>query len=274
MLVSPAWREGSNMKRLFNPIVYLFLILILTVLTLINSFSPVFSQSAEKLIFAIIPYETREDLDFLFANATRVLEYLEGEDVDQPLFLSLITNSQNETLKNKGFSPKIIDNDTDLSRYTLLYHPKEEQAYKLSSYGEVIPISKHYTLLKSPAGKPLVYEGIVAEFFRIPFSKMIASPPPRLTITLKPTPSPIKLVPTPTKFPIALWLVIVALIGLLFFVAIIAARKKQREKTGVLFFLFLLISLLFFLGIAIHRLDTEMREKSKNDLEIKNVEEL
>lgn len=178
------------------------LILLTTISILILFFlnMPVFAQT-NNLLLAVTPYKTREDLDFLFSQSTQVLEYLEGEDVESPIFLSVINEPQKVMYINKGFIPRIIDNNTDIPRYVLLYHPRENQSQKLLELGEVFPISKHYTLLKTLPNKPFTHEDAGLEFFDVPFSKIIVPPPLRTKTALSPTPaltSALNISPTPS----------------------------------------------------------------------------
>lgn len=177
----------------------ILLTIILSVI--VSSFLLSFEAFAQttNLLLAVTPYKTRADLDILFSQNTQVLEYLEGEDVEEPLFISLINESQKLMLLNKGFNPKIYDTNTDIARYTLLYHPKENQFQNLSTLGEVFVLSNHYALLKSFSGKQFEHEGVAAQFFDIPFSKIISPPPLRTKTVLTPTAAlSITSIPTPT----------------------------------------------------------------------------
>ena len=68
----------------------------------------------------VIPYQTREDLDVLFAESSRVIDYLEGEGVEEPIFLSIITEPQRQNLTNKNFKINILDSLNNLNDIFLL----------------------------------------------------------------------------------------------------------------------------------------------------------
>ncbi len=130
-------------------------------------------------ILVVTVYETREDIDILFENSLRVLEYLEGVDVEEPIFLSLVSDQQIKNLQDNNLDPQVIDDNADLDSYILLYNPLENQGEKLSGFGEPIEISKHYTLLKLSPGQEFSHEGEGVAFFDIPFQEVVVTPPLR-----------------------------------------------------------------------------------------------
>lgn len=128
---------------------------------------------------AITVYEDREDLDVLFENSLRVLEYLEGVDVEEPLFISLVDDLQIKNIQDNNLKPEVIDENADIDSYILLYHPQENQGERLAGFGNPIQISKHYTLLKLFPGQQFSHEGEGGTFFDIPFQEVIVTPPLR-----------------------------------------------------------------------------------------------
>lgn len=151
--------------------------------------------------FAIIAYRTRDDLDTLFANSQKVLSYLDTEE-GSSIFLALIRDDQRQKIVQAGFTPKIIDINTDLSRYNLLYNPLPEQSIgTLTSggIGEVFPLSKHYVIYKAPSNTPLASIQGTGEYWVVPFADQIVPPPLRTALATAPTqPS----IPFPTPTPI------------------------------------------------------------------------
>lgn len=185
------------------------------------------------LLLAVTPYSTRDDIDILFANSQKTLIYLSGEDLEQPLFISLINKDQEKILTDKGFKPRILDNNTNLSRYTLLYSPQEDQFNELKNQGEIFQIAKHYAFLKSPPNKPFEHTGEAAKFFDIPFPPVVIPPPLRTKTVSTPTPSlTVKSAPIskiinekPSNYMIFISLIILILIasGITF----VLIKKKQ-----------------------------------------------
>lgn len=206
------------------------------IVTLIFIFSLafVFTKNAMAQVttgkLAVTVYETREDIDVLFENSLRVLDYLEGEDVEEPIFLSLISEDQLEILKGKGFLPRIIDENTDLSSYVLLYNPREDQAEKLISFGETIAISKHYTFLKLSLGEVFTHDGEAGAFFDIPFPEVIVTPSLRTKTATELTVTPVERDQEASSFPIAIVIAVVLLIisGVGVFIFL---KKRKRDES-------------------------------------------
>lgn len=171
----------NNMKRLT--------VLILILVFLLSFVTKVAVAQSASLSIVSIEYQTREDIDFLFANSEQVLEYLEGIEIEKPTFLSLATEEQINTIKGKGYMVKILEKNANIDRFVLLYNPQPSQAAKLKPYGEPIIISSHYTLLKMPEGHEFTHEGESGRFFDIPFSKIISPPPLRTKTVLEIAPS-------------------------------------------------------------------------------------
>lgn len=235
-------------------------------------FSPVEAQNGEKLLLAVAHYKTREHLNFLFANSVRVLNYFEGEEIEEPVFISLIREDRRQKITQLGLRLKILDYDTDLLRYVMLFHFQPNQSAKLSSFGEVYPVTKYHTLLKLAPNTEFIHEGISAEFHRIPFPETIVSPPMKPKILT--TPTPIILSPTEERASLTLWYFLIFTSFLLSFLATVFFQRKKRltnKEAGLAFFL-LFAGLIFMAGIFILQSKTE-ESRSKNDLELKNVEE-
>jgi len=201
----------------------------LLILFIISLFVPKLSFAQDSsLMLVVTEYETRDDIDFLFENSTRVLEYLEGVDVDRPLFLSLISPEQKEIYIKNGFNPEIIDENADIERFVLLYNPRPDQSEKLKPYGEPIIISSHYTLLKMTVGAEFTHEGESGRFFDIPFSQIISSPPLRTKTATELTPAPIQEGALPGQ---AQWIiigVIVLVVIIILTIFILWYRKKKN----------------------------------------------
>lgn len=151
------------MKKLFVALILLFLIT-----------PSVLAQ--EPLMLATTRYQTYTDLQNIFTTSTRVLNYLEGEDIEAPFALFLLTENQRLTLANMGFDLTIIDPDAEITTYILLYHPLPDQANKLTLQGSIYPLSRHVTLLKLPPGEEFVHEGVASEFFEMPFQERVLLP--------------------------------------------------------------------------------------------------
>jgi len=186
-----------------------------------------FAQSSN-LMLAVTEYESRDDIDFLFENSTQVLEYLEGVDVDRPLFLSLITSNQKELYIKKGFDPEILDENTDISRYVLLYNPRPDQASTLTPYGEPFVISSHYTLLKLVPGQTFTHEGESGKFFDVPFSDIISPPPLRVKTATELTLTPER--STTSSSPALLIIIVVIGFAVIIGSALFFYFKKKKSS--------------------------------------------
>lgn len=139
-------------------------------------------------ILLVTPFKTEKDFDILFPQSMRVLAYLEGENVEEPLFLSLSNATQKEILEKNAFKPRLIDANADINRYVLLYSPLENQEVKLAPFGEPIKILKHYTLLKLPVGATGDAYMSAGAFFKNPFLENIQKPPKETPVMPKFTP--------------------------------------------------------------------------------------
>lgn len=187
------------------------------------------------LYLVVVPYQTREDLDILFFNSTRTLQYLDGEDIPKPTFMALLTKDQEQILTSQGYEVKIIDTNTDLSRYILLSNHQKDQSSLLRSLGEVTVISPYLTLLKIPAGQTFIHEGDAIMFDIVPWpEKSIPTPLYRtktITGTDQPEPTATATTPTPIKTaenPLISFLPILAIVGFVIIVLIILVLKKKR----------------------------------------------
>jgi len=185
-------------------------------------------------MLVVVSYESREDIDFLFANSTRVLEYLEGEDVEKPILLSLVSTGQYESIKEEGYEISIIDQSADITSYVLLYHPVEDQSILLADeYRVVIPISKHYVFIKLAPNQEFSHTGAAAAFFDIPFSEVVVTPPLRTKEAAIPTSAPATAPVEPIKTQTILLPIIVGLlifVPIVIFAIIIIIKRKQKSK--------------------------------------------
>jgi hypothetical protein len=223
---------------------------------------------------SVIPYQTREDLDVLFTQSSRVLDYFEGEGVEEPIFLSIITEPQRQNLINKNFKVNILDslnNLNDIESYTLLYHPQPDQSKLLTNLGKVLVVSKHYTILKTTSEKPFKYEGEVAKFFIIPFAKQVVTPPYR-TKTIMPTKPPQPTI-VPIKKPSLIKTIFVSfLLSLVITGAVYLFSQRGKKKISITTFIILFVGLFIIINLLISKLSPK-QNYPVNDLEIKETEE-
>lgn len=234
-----------------------------------------FAQTQDDLLLIATSYETREDLDVLFANSTRVLKYLEGVEVEKPIFLSLVSKEQKQTLVQNNFAPQIIDTiqDPEAKQYILLYHPEKDQSSKLTDSGEVYQITRNYTLLKLPPNATFETKGATAEFFRIPFSDIVVSPPLRTKrLELSPTPQTPPITTTPiftasvsAFVPFTLLFVFGSLVVFFLFKKKILSKSKKKRIILLLITIFI-----YIIGVLILNTLINTPESQKYDLEIKN----
>lgn len=216
------------MKKILYLKYAVFIVFLLTFLV-----PQVFAQT--KLNFITADYSTRDDLDVLFANSTRVLNYLEGRDVEKPFMLALVTDTQKDILTGKGYRLTVIDPNAEIERYQLLYSPFENSTAALKGVGEsVIPLSKHYILIKFAPGQFYSDENAKGDYFKIGFPEVVATPPLRTKEALStPTPTPVKAASVPKetkKFSDIIYvipgLLFLILLGLITFILIMKKRKK------------------------------------------------
>jgi len=270
---------------------FLFVIFIFYILFFI--FSKAFAQT-NGYYLSVVPYQTREDLDVLFAQSSRVLDYFEGEGVEEPIFLTIITEPQRQYLTNKNYRIRILDslnNLNDIGSYTLLYHPQPDQSNLLINLGKVFVVSKHYTLLKTSSEKPFKYEGVVAKFFIIPFAKQVVTPPYR-NKTIVPTKPPLPTI-VPIKKPSLIKTIFVSLLLSLIITAVIyhlrGGRLARRSlgvggmdssevkrvanlKLSITIFIILFTGLFLIISLFISKLSPKPNYPT-SDLEIKETEE-
>lgn len=150
-------------------------------------------------MLAVTVYYTREDLDILFEQSTQVLDYLDGDDLDQAVALSLVTEPQRKAIFDAGLNPNILDPDVNLSRYVYLFSNKPNDSEQLAYLGDVFPVTQYHTLVRLSPGTSFVQEGPVAAFQIIPLSKTVVTPPLRTKLAPSPIASPS--VTTPVQKP-------------------------------------------------------------------------
>lgn len=246
-----------------------FIKTLLILLTFAFFSAPVFGQEKD-LILLVTPYKTRRQLNFMFAHSSKVLAYFEGEDLKEPVFVSLVDDIQLQKIIEHGLSPKVIDYKTNLARYVMLFHFQPNQSAKLTKLGEVFPITKFHTLLKLIPNTEFDHQGVAAEFHYIPFPETIVSPPIPTSML---SPSPIILTPTIEKLPISLKYLLTLVSFLLSSLSIfIILKKKPQINKLVALAIFLVLGCLIFLG-TIFLLEIKISDRSKNDLEIRRVEQ-
>lgn len=235
----------------------------------------VFAQPSRYFLSAI-PYQTREDLDFLFSQSSRVIDYLEGEGVEEPIFLTIITEPQRQNLMSKDFKIKVLDglnNLNDINNYTLLYHPQPDQSNLLSNRGKILVVSPHYTLLKTTPEKPFKHEGEAAKFFIIPFAKEIVTPPYRTKTIVPPTKPPLPLItPTPLPSPLIKTVFVSLFLSLIISGVIYLFSQRREKKLPIRTVIMLFGGLLLIIGFLISKLIPKPNYPTP-DLEIKETEE-
>lgn len=148
------------------------------------------TQAAEGKILIVTEFHSREEMDTLFKYSTHAIDYLAGDDVPVSLFISLTTSENLKILQEQNFKVKVIDEDTDLTKYNLLFHWLPNQADKVKSYGQYWQISPHYTLLKLTKGDHFEHEGEAAEFHEIELAGPPIVTPVLRTKTALPTTNP------------------------------------------------------------------------------------
>lgn len=144
------------------------------------------------LSFLIVNYKTLEDIKFLFENSSKVLGYFEDMDGGEPFFLMLATTTQQENIVSRNYVVKVMDTNTTLSNYMLLYNHQIDQSEKLAPYAKVTKLSPHYTLINIGDGKEFDPHSIpdAVEFGPVPFLEGISPPPNAVAKVVTPTVSP------------------------------------------------------------------------------------
>ena len=135
-------------------------------------------------------YKTRADLDFLFGNSSIVLKYLEGEEIEEPVFLALVTPLNRLKIERQGLPVQVIDENPDLTRYKFYFTYESGHGDKLSKFGTVTILNSHHTLLRLPETAPADFhvDGFDIEFFESPLTGPLPSPKYQTaTITRTPT---------------------------------------------------------------------------------------
>lgn len=133
------------------------------------------------LQFIIVDYSTSEDIDFLFEKSSRVLGFFEDMEGDPPFLLALVDASQLNEIKSNRYAMQVIDENTTLSDYMLLYNHSVDQSDILKDYVEVFPLSSHYTLIRIDPNEEFNPHEIpdAVEFGPVPFLEGISPPPPQ-----------------------------------------------------------------------------------------------
>lgn len=163
------------------------IIIITFVLVFVSFFfgTKVSAQTQSTLMFAVTHYQTREDLDFLFAHSTHSIEFLERsprEGVEIPIFLSIITSSQKDEYTKAGYNPVIIDPHAgEISQYYVLSNPTGNPAYKVTGFDIIYPLNDDLTIIKVPLGKTFfeMQTGDLTKFFARQFTGDVVTPPLR-----------------------------------------------------------------------------------------------
>ncbi len=119
---------------------------------------------------------TEQDRTNVFENSTQVLDYLEGDDIEQPVILFTATDDQFDLLRSKGVRPELIEKQANLSNYVYVYHPAANKAPLLSKYGTVYAITSHHTLVKISNPDTFEFTGELVQFSRLPLGQEVEKP--------------------------------------------------------------------------------------------------
>ena len=137
-------------------------------------------------LLVIVEYNELADLDYIFETSEGPINYWQGDDIDQPFFLGLFTESSLEILTQAGYSARIIDDNTNIDVYEMYWHPHEGNQSILDEFGTVTQLTPKLFLLKYPsvAEKNKLRTGPIHQFFHVQFTTD-AKPPrfktPRIT---------------------------------------------------------------------------------------------
>ncbi len=185
--------------------------------------SPLKAQE-QQTILAIIKYQTIEELNTLFSQDAQVLYYT--NDAENSLALALLSTSNEKYLRNLGFTPEIIERDSDINNYVLLYTRVESQANSLAQYGQVYTLTPSLILLKL-TDKTQAQEILNTNFQLIPFLARISPPLYQAkTITAQPQPT----ITTPTALITTRQLLLLAVLVTLLVILLAAIIKYKKSK--------------------------------------------
>lgn len=146
----------------------------------------------------------------LFELSEIPINYYEGGHIPQPFFLGLFSEKSYTKVQNLGYSTQVIDDNTNLDLYELLWYPVEggriliDQA-TAEGAGTFTELSPQLFLLKYTTPHEFKHEGSLAGFFDIELPTHSAPPTfdtPRIT--------PVPVSSTPTQTP--RWPAIIAVI--------------------------------------------------------------
>lgn len=187
------------------------------------------AQISQKI--TLVEYENTADLNRLFPLSQRVLAYLNGEDFETGIVLAIMTEENIKAVEGQNYSVEILDDNSNIDRYVLLYHPLKNKSDLLKDFGDAKQITPNHTLLKLAENKEFTHEGVGAQFFENPFLEGI-TPPPNATPVLPQTVNDGK--PATESERNAVILVISIVITLLFGAGIGAFLylKKRKESNS------------------------------------------
>lgn len=152
---------------------------ILFTITFLVSFLFLFQSTISAQIspnLYVAPYITAQDLNYVFENSTKILDYIDGDDIEQPVIVFSATDDQYEVLRSKGIRPELIEEQADLSHYVYVYHPASNKAPLLSNYGTVYAITSHHALLKISNPDTFEFKGELVQFSRLPLGQNVEKP--------------------------------------------------------------------------------------------------
>lgn len=191
--------------KIIKAVFYIFTFGFLSLLALISpQFS--YSQTPQKLLFAVTPYQTRDDIDFFIAHSTHPLDYFEGGDVPSPIFLSIITSQQQNEYISAGYKPNIIDSEAgEITDYYIITIDDPANKDLLKVFDLVYPISNTSVLIKVHKGKKFrdYHEAGIVELEAKRYTRDLAPPPFRIKATIIPSPTKEVMRSFPTTVPVS-----------------------------------------------------------------------
>lgn len=222
-------------------------------------FAPFGHAQESGLLLVLTDYQTAEQKEQLFNNSRRVWDYFEGEDVDKPLFLSLMTEKQRQILIKEGLTPRILDSRPDLSRYFLLAarHPSQVvNQEELKKLGKVTKLPPYYYLLKLTKAGKLPVTGEVAKLVQIPLPEKYVKPVISSLTPRQPPPTAV-LMPGQTggspRADLASGIFVVIYLAGVGFFLLILQWKKKLTKASLIFILLITGLIVLFLWLPKRR---------------------
>lgn len=239
--------KSYNSKLKIFHFALLLLTLHFALLTLARS---IFAQE-QPIILITTTYSSRSELDTLFQNSSRVLKYLDGDEVDKPIFLSLVTPTQEKNLQAQSFTLQIIDENTDISRYKLYFTYESNRSDLLKSVGEVFPLTPHHTLLRFPVDASTENpEGFDVEFFESPFISGSLPTPKFQAKTITPATTPIPEV-NPEQKPQSSSLPFLIMAAAIVFILLFLLKRRGWPAKDIILTIFIVLGVLVIVKLLL-----------------------